>query len=365
MPVVGASRLLGRRYRVLGRGAGYRSRSASWFEGQRDSIVEAPSPCRDPICGRRSGAPATRCLGPRSGRSPSCGSTRGTGDATDDPRRDRADRLRGHPVRDGLPAGRAASRRAGRAGTATGRGVPAHPGDRGRPACRGHGRGDGAPAAAARRRRRRPVRGDRRVAGSRRVRGSCRRSPDAGVHRCRLGGAGRAAPRHRRRRERARARRRCSIRTQARSSRRRPTSTGSSPRRIPTRIGICLDVGHDIVGGGDPVATLRALGDRGTPCPPQGRRPRGAGGLRTGRYDGLGDAVSDGLFTELGAGALDLDGVLASLIERDYDGWLMVEQDHSFGPPSESAAIGRRVLAATLRRLGDGSAERAQREASR
>jgi hypothetical protein len=30
----------------------------------------------------------------------------------------------------------------------------------------------------------------------------------------------------------------------------------------------------------------------------------------------------------------------------------MVEQDRSFGPPSESAAIGRRVLAATLRRLG-------------
>ena len=43
-----------------------------------------------------------------------------------------------------------------------------------------------------------------------------------------------------------------------RSSRRRRRSTGSSPRPIPSRIGICLDVGHHLVGGGDPVAALRA-----------------------------------------------------------------------------------------------------------
>jgi sugar phosphate isomerase/epimerase len=43
--------------------------------------------------------------------------------------------------------------------------------------------------------------------------------------------------------------------------------------------------------------------------------------------------------------------VLGALADRDYDGWLMVEQDSSWGPPSESTAIGRRVLAETLRRL--------------
>jgi inosose dehydratase len=133
----------------------------------------------------------------------------------------------------------------------------------------------------------------------------------------------------------------------------------------PARIGICLDVGHDIVGGGDPVATLRALGDRVCHVHLKDVDATVLEGVRAGRYAGLEDAVRDGLFTELGAGALDLDGVLASLIERDYDGWLMVEQDHSFGPPSESAAIGRRVLAATLRRLGDESGKRARREASR
>lgn len=32
----------------------------------------------------------------------------------------------------------------------------------------------------------------------------------------------------------------------------------------PTTIGICLDVGHYTVGGGDPVAALRAFGERVT-----------------------------------------------------------------------------------------------------
>jgi inosose dehydratase len=133
----------------------------------------------------------------------------------------------------------------------------------------------------------------------------------------------------------------------------------------PARIGICLDVGHDIVGGGDPVATLRALGDRVRHVHLKDVDPTVLEGVRAGRYAGLEEAVRDGLFTELGAGALDLDRVLASLMERDYDGWLMVEQDYGFAPPAESAAIGRRVLAATLRRLGDGSGKQAQPEASR
>jgi inosose dehydratase len=101
----------------------------------------------------------------------------------------------------------------------------------------------------------------------------------------------------------------------------------------PARVGICLDTGHHLVAGGDPVGAIRSLGDRT-------------------RHVHLKDAVRHGLFTELGAGALDLDNVLASLAARAYDGWLMVEQDRSLGPPSESAAIGRRVLAASLRRLG-------------
>jgi inosose dehydratase len=132
----------------------------------------------------------------------------------------------------------------------------------------------------------------------------------------------------------------------------------------PARIGICLDVGHHIVGGGNPVADLRSLGDRVNHVHLKDVDPDVLADLRAGRFDGVGDAIRNGLFTELGAGILDLDGVIEALGQRDYDGWLMVEQDRGFGPPSESAAIGRRVLAAALRRLG-GTPMTARAEAAR
>jgi len=77
--------------------------------------------------------------------------------------------------------------------------------------------------------------------------------------------------------------------------------------------------------------------------------------LRAGSIPGQNAAIRARLFTELGAGVVDLNGVLAVAAARDYDGWLMVEQDSTWGPPSESAAIGRRVLADALRDLGTGT----------
>lgn len=120
----------------------------------------------------------------------------------------------------------------------------------------------------------------------------------------------------------------------------------------PARVGLCLDVGHHIVGGGDPGVSVAAYGDRVRHLHLKDVDPAVLGRVRDGQYEGLGSAVREGLFTELGAGVLDLDGVLRLLDERDYAGWLIVEQDWGWGPPSESAAIGRRVLGAALRRLG-------------
>ena len=80
-------------------------------------------------------------------------------------------------------------------------------------------------------------------------------------------------------------------------------------------------------------------------------RGRSRSGSGRARSPGFAAAVRERLFTELGAGVLDLAGVLRSLASRGYDGWLMVEQDSSWGPPAEAAAIGRRVLAATLRMM--------------
>ena len=122
----------------------------------------------------------------------------------------------------------------------------------------------------------------------------------------------------------------------------------------------CLDVGHYLVGGGDPVAALRRFGERVEHVHLKDVDPEVLAGLRNGAVGGFGAAIRQRLFTELGAGALDLDGVLGVLAGRRYAGWLMVEQDSGWPPPAESAAIGRRVLGAAIRRL-DATSEGAPR----
>jgi inosose dehydratase len=119
----------------------------------------------------------------------------------------------------------------------------------------------------------------------------------------------------------------------------------------PELVGICLDTGHYTVGGGDPVAALRAMGERVRHLHLKDVDPAVLARLRSGALQGFGAAIRERIFTELGSGILDLDGVLAQLAARGYRGWLMVEQDTTWLPPSEAAAIGRRVLAYATRRL--------------
>ncbi len=116
----------------------------------------------------------------------------------------------------------------------------------------------------------------------------------------------------------------------------------------PGLVPLCLDVGHWIVGGGDPVAALRQFGERVTHVHLKDVDPTVLGQLRRGELTTFREAIRARLFTELGAGELDLRGCLRALADRRYVGWLMIEQDSSWSPPSEAAAIGRRVLAGTL-----------------
>ncbi len=119
-------------------------------------------------------------------------------------------------------------------------------------------------------------------------------------------------------------------------------------------VGICVDVGHALVGGSDPVALIRSLGRRVTHVHLKDVDGRTLELLRADTSADFGDAVEARLFTELGAGVLDLIGVIDALVDIGYTGWLMVEQDSSWGPPSEAAAIGRRVLASVLGAHGRG-----------
>ena len=93
-----------------------------------------------------------------------------------------------------------------------------------------------------------------------------------------------------------------------------------------TDIGLCLDTGHLLLGGGDPVAAIGAWGARINHVH-----------LKDARRSVMAEIVADGgqateiwsreAFPALGQGDLDVDGVLAGLRGISYRGWLVVEQD--------------------------------------
>jgi inosose dehydratase len=132
-----------------------------------------------------------------------------------------------------------------------------------------------------------------------------------------------------------------------------PSEVEALAERLPsTGAGLCLDVGHYLVGGGDPVAALRRHGSLVTHVHAKDVDPAVLGRLRAGELAGFGAAVRERLFTELGNGALDIAGVVAELDRIDFDGWVMVEQDSTWLAPAEAAAIGGRVLRYAMREHG-------------
>ncbi len=93
-----------------------------------------------------------------------------------------------------------------------------------------------------------------------------------------------------------------------------------------TRIGFCPDTAHLAAGGGDPAELIRRYPDRV-------------------RHVHLKDARLSPLeFLPLGAGEIDLPGVLEALRETGYDGWLIVELDSYEGDPREAAAQSKTYL---------------------
>ena len=124
-----------------------------------------------------------------------------------------------------------------------------------------------------------------------------------------------------------------------------PDEVAALADRLPgTGAGLCLDVGHHLVGGGDPVEAIGLFRDLITHVHVKDVDPAVLGRLRAREIDSFAAAVRERIFTEPGNGALDLDGVLRNLDRIGYEGWLMVEQDSSWLPPAEAAAIGKRVV---------------------
>lgn len=98
-------------------------------------------------------------------------------------------------------------------------------------------------------------------------------------------------------------------------------------------LGLCLDTGHLMIGGTDPVELAKRYPERVGHVHLKDVRADLAAEVRDG---GLGytDAVGRGLYTPLGAGDVDVASMVRSVQAAGYDGWYVLEQDTALGDSS-------------------------------
>lgn len=114
-------------------------------------------------------------------------------------------------------------------------------------------------------------------------------------------------------------------------------------------VGLCFDTGHWAYAGGDPVGALRLFGERIWHVHFKDCHPQIAERASREKWDYF-TAVRNGVFYGLGDGEVDFSGLLANLRERDYQGWIVVEDElpPGMGEPLERARLDREYV----RRLG-------------
>ncbi|WP_220472743.1 MULTISPECIES: TIM barrel protein [Streptomyces] len=91
-------------------------------------------------------------------------------------------------------------------------------------------------------------------------------------------------------------------------------------------IGLCLDTGHLLAGGADPVALARRAGRRVAHVHLKDVDAAAAAAVRSGRT-GYAEAVAAGMYRPLGDGDVDVPAIVEALEGDGYDGWYVLEQD--------------------------------------
>ena len=94
----------------------------------------------------------------------------------------------------------------------------------------------------------------------------------------------------------------------------------------PSLVGLVLDMGHYMFGGGDPLKALKKHSGRiwhihFKDCHPDIATKSGTEG-----WDYF-NSVGNGVFCELGKGSVDFPAIIKELHDQKYSGWIVVEQD--------------------------------------
>ena len=113
----------------------------------------------------------------------------------------------------------------------------------------------------------------------------------------------------------------------------------------PEHLGLCLDTGHYALGGGDPLVALSRFAGRIPHVHLKDFDPRVRARADEAGWDYF-DLVREGVFPELGTGAVDFPTLAERLARDGYRGWAVVEQDvlPGMGTPLESARRNRDYL---------------------
>ena len=93
-----------------------------------------------------------------------------------------------------------------------------------------------------------------------------------------------------------------------------------------SRIRLCLDTGHLLIGGTDPLQLAREVPDRIAHAHLKDVDAGLAADVQAGRLTYT-EAVGRGMYTPLGAGDVDIAGIVSSLRSNGYGGWFVMEQD--------------------------------------
>ncbi|MBL7965542.1 MAG: TIM barrel protein [Prolixibacteraceae bacterium] len=94
----------------------------------------------------------------------------------------------------------------------------------------------------------------------------------------------------------------------------------------PSLVGLVLDMGHYKFGGGDPLSALKKHQSRIWHIHFKDCHPELAAKSKTEVWDYF-QSVGNGVFCELGKGAVDFAAIVAELKKQQYSGWIVVEQD--------------------------------------
>ncbi|MGC2701004.1 MAG: TIM barrel protein, partial [Candidatus Acidiferrales bacterium] len=105
-----------------------------------------------------------------------------------------------------------------------------------------------------------------------------------------------------------------------------------------TQVGLCLDTGHCVYGGGEPVEEARKYRSLLHYVHIKDIDAGVLGEARRQKLD-FAQAIGAGVFSRIGNGCIDFDGFFRFLAESSYSGWAIVEQDVIYGetlvPPVE------------------------------